>query len=146
MTPAWSNRYIGIRYRWRASSLAGCCCVGLARLVYSDELAINDFPIYDEASKAIRSPRDRASVAAALGHAAGDWPWRPVSAAQAFDLLIFGAGGIDDHIGIVVDPAACLFLHIRPGTVSGLDDYAHAPWRELLRGTYRHDSMGGQNG
>lgn len=64
--------------------------------------------------------------------------WQPVddSEARDFDLLMFRAGGVAEHVGIVVD--GDLMLHLPFGRTSVVEPWRTGEFLPSLAGVYRH--------
>lgn len=136
MTLNWSARYIGIPWSRIDHGMAGTHCYGLARLVYRDELGIKlpDLGHAVERSEVAMMIEDRRRV----------WPWNIVAAGEPFDLVLFRAGTIEDHVGLIVEPG--LMLHVSIGQEAQIDELRNPAWAKRIVAMHRHhDRMGAAN-
>ena len=130
---AWSDAYVGLE----AEDIGPRPCWDLVRRVYADRLAIV-LPAYAEA---VPSLAERAEIAALLAGEALRAPWIavPPGAERAFDVVRFRRGGLECHVGIVVEPGR--MLHATTGASACLDRYRDGRWAPRLSGFYRHERL-----
>lgn len=131
VTRSWTRDYIGLPFMPDGRDRAGIDCWGLVCLVYREQLDI-ELPsysgVYTEASRE------------ALRIVAGQYQswrqnWEPVDFPRALDVVLFRIGGLNAHVGIVIDRRH--MLHILSGIDSCIEAYAGLIWRDRLQGFYR---------
>lgn len=125
---------MGIPWLSRGRDRLGLDCYGLVALVYLERLDIA-LPSYADA---YACALERGEVAALLAGAAAAPPWRAIEpeAAHPHDVLLFRAGRLESHVGVVVTPGR--MLHCAEGTLSCIESYTCGRWRPRLMGVYRH--------
>lgn len=131
----WSRDYVGLPWQFAGRSRAGVDCWGLLWLVYRDVLKI-EVASYER--ETIDAP-EREQIAALLTSDRNKSPWCPVVKEQAFDMAVFKRGGIDSHVGIVVEPGR--MLHITNGTESRVERFDQGRWKPKLIGLHRHTKL-----
>ncbi len=129
MSEEWFGAYIGIPWKLNGRTRDGLDCWGLIWLVAHQRFAL-EVPAYDSYT----GIEDPAVVAAAI--AEHEHEWVRVEAPVEGDALLFGFGRAPRHVAIAVD--AHRMLHIREGGSSRVDRWDAQPWKNMLRGIYRH--------
>ena len=83
----------------------------------------------------------RGADKARLFEPARHWPWLPVSAGaeRALDIVIFQSGGLDDHVGLVVQPGD--MFHCVKGRTSKIESYRSRVWRSREPRFYRREEL-----
>ena len=130
----WS-RYVGIPHADLGRTLDGCDCWGLVRLVYLDELDIA-LPGYEHV---YTSTRERQALDAEIAARAVEPPWREVGDLQPCDVILRSAGRFATHVGLVVDRARVLHMHLKARSV--ICDRSTAFPRDTVVGVYRHEAL-----
>lgn len=135
MTAHWSRDYIGFPYLRAGRSKEGTDCYGLLWLVYRDVL---DIALANYASETVDAT-ERAEIADLIADRARS-PWHTLSAGseREFDMAVFRRGGIESHIGIVIEPGR--MLHIVERGESHVETYASGRWKAKLVAIHRHAS------
>ena len=121
------NGYVGMPYRDRG-------CWELVRLVYREQLGI-DLPSYADEYAAVPE-EDRAELGRLITEHRTDWYAIPPGDERPGDAILFKMLGEPSHIGVIVEPG--LFLHVRAGHLSCVENYLGAKWRPRVEGVYRH--------
>jgi cell wall-associated NlpC family hydrolase len=130
----WSNKYIGIPYVDKGSSLDGADCWGLVRIIFLNERSI-DLPSFEAA---YATAHDNRSVADTLSSATGKghrWPWKQVGDTLEYDVLLFRFGRLACHVGMALNER--LLLHSPKGE-SRIERYDIGQWCNRLVGAYRY--------
>lgn len=128
----WSVDYVGLPWADRGRDRTGCDCWGLVRLVYAEALGISlpsyagDYPSADELRE----------IDGLIRGALGAGPWVEVAAVREFDLVLFGIGRFDSHIGIMVDRSR--MLHMMGCDTAKIERVDTPIWSRRRRGTWRH--------
>ncbi len=133
----WSAGYVGLPWADLGRDRSGCDCWGLARLVYAEQLGI-DLPSY---AGGYLCAAEAAEIDALVRGALDVGPWREVTVAREFDLVLFRRGPYDAHIGIVVAPG--LMLHMMGLDAAKIEALSGPQWARRLRGIWRHEAVEG---
>lgn len=131
----WSAALVGLPWRERGRGQDGVDCWGLIVLAFAGRgIALSSY------AEHYAGVGERARVAALLAEHAGAAPWRPIDGPERpWDVLLFRAGGVATHVGIVTEPGA--MLHIRPGHDSAIERWWGPVWEPRHLGTYRHRAL-----
>ena len=115
----WSNSFVGIPFVNETSSMSGCDCWGLLRLVYRKVLGVKLPPYACDATP---------------DGELGSGRWESVfGCIEPLDFLLWQYPG-RCHVGIAVDRRQ--YLHIQFGGLSKVDQLTIAK-RRILKGVYR---------
>lgn len=139
---SWSNDYVGLPSKAKGRDRRGVDCWGLPRLVLIEAAGAPDDEALLPDSAADYAGLDDGQAIAECMRRTRFWPWTEVQAGQEkpFDLIVFHRGGVDDHMGIVVEPG--LMLHIEDGKRSCVENYRRAgKWANKITGFYRHEAL-----
>lgn len=131
----WSRDYVGLPWRFAGRSRDGIDCWGLLWLIYRDVLKI-DVASYER--ETLDAP-EREQIAALLTEDRNKSPWRHAEQEQQFDMVVFRRGGIESHVGIVVEPGR--MIHILHGGESSIERFDRGRWKPKLVGLHRHESL-----
>jgi len=135
---AWSQ-FIGLPYRAKGRTAAGCDCWGLVRLVLL-ELAAVELPSYAD-RYGLLDAAGRAELSALIRHESRVRIWQPVTFGheRALDLLSLSIVGDHAHVGVVVEPGS--MLHIKVGQTSAIERYTSPAWRRRVNYIRRHAAL-----
>jgi cell wall-associated NlpC family hydrolase len=128
----WSTAYVGLPWADRGRDRSGCDCWGLARLVYEAELGIA-LPSY---AGEYPSAEEQIEIDGLIRGAVAVGPWIEVEAPEPFDLVLFGLGRFDSHIGVMVDRAR--MLHMMGRDAAKIERVDAPQWLRRRRGIWRH--------
>jgi cell wall-associated NlpC family hydrolase len=135
-TPHWSRDYVGLPWQFAGRSREGVDCWGLLWLVYRDVLGIE---VTSYAQETMDAP-EREQIAALLNNDRQVSPWLDVQhgSERPFDMAVFRRGGIDSHVGVVVEPGR--MLHITNGTESRVERFDQGRWKPKLVAIHHHEN------
>lgn len=128
---SWSNRYIGIPWAREDGGRSGTHCWGLVRLVYAEQFGI-------ELADYGGSQGERTD-AVLIADKRREWPWQTIQQPRPGDVAVFQIGGVDDHVGIIVEGR--LMLHVARGRTAEVVSIDAPQWRHRLAGLHRHAGM-----
>lgn len=131
----WLREFVGIPRVVAGRSRAGVDCYGILWLVYRDVLGIEVASYANETLDA----KERAEVADLIAGGRVISPWRQVEIGteREFDMVVFRRGGIESHIGVVVEPGR--MLHVVDENGSYVETYASGRWNARLISAHRHE-------
>lgn len=128
----WSTRFVGLPWADRGRDRAGCDCWGLVRLVYADVLGIS-LPTYVDDYPSTEELRE---IDELIRGALGAGPWIEITDVREFDVVLFGVGRFDSHIGVMVDPRR--MLHMMGRDAAKIEAIDTSVWSRRRRGVWRH--------
>lgn len=142
--PRWAAEYLGIPFRDRGLTRAGCDCWGLYRMIVLERAGVA-LPEYPDIPAGASLEKLETILAAAGG---ADWNQVAVGAERPLDCVLMkglivhgGAKHVAEiHIGCVVAPGT--LIHIERGCEVTLADYRNHPRvKRRVVGFFRHVGM-----
>jgi len=121
----WSNKYIGIKYKWGSTDLAvGSDCVRLAEAIYLNEM---NFKVIKDGESVDRNwyennPQRLIREAVKNGEIITD-----KENLKGFDAVFFKINGIVSHLGVMINNKG-KFVHQLNDMTSRLDDVNARHW------------------
>lgn len=130
-----ASPYIGIPYEYKGSSVSGCDCWGLVRLVYARERHVS-LPSFDEYHEGMQ---DTQGINAAVVEATTA-QWRSLAMGEEVsgDVVVLRVSRLPVHVGIVVDADAQIMMHVMLGRHAVTEPYNGTAWRRRVAGIYRY--------
>lgn len=137
--PPWVGRYVGIPFLDRGSSIHGCYCWGLVRLVFKEQLAI-ELPSYGaiSASEIAASARLIEANATLPPWTIAEAPYRCFDVATFYQRPDPSKPRIERHIGVMIN--ATTVLHVECGCDTVKESLA-GRLRFTLARVRRHEAL-----
>ena len=133
--PAWIRQYVGIEFRERGRTRAGCDCGGLAVIFYRERFGIEIEA--DETDYSVAGPLKAFAKHKALEQTTRGWLQVDPGGEQFADIMVTRTGRALHHVGIIV--ARGWWLHTEEGFNSGVERYSALKLRNYA--VFRHPNL-----
>jgi cell wall-associated NlpC family hydrolase len=117
----WSDKYLSIPWLWRGAATSGCDCLGLVKIILSNEVHIDMKELTPED---INSNYNMIERAIQYGEVIRD-----KNMLKEFDIVFFNIRGEVTHMGIMVDKFG-RFLHQLENKVSRVSHLNSPYWEK----------------
>lgn len=126
------SKYIGVPFREKGRSMDGADCWGLLKLIYSNELGIDDLPDFADRYE---NTRDKFNIPLLL-HIERQ-RWEQVERPQETDAVMFNLAGLPIHVGIMISEDQ--FIHVTKGINACIESIDSPVWANRVQGFYRYE-------
>jgi cell wall-associated NlpC family hydrolase len=127
-------KYIGVPFLNGGRDRYGWDCWGLVHYISRVEFG-RELPSY---SGEYADAHDREEIGALVNRELVErWVQVPAGAERSGDVALFRVTSEPTHTGLIVDPDAGTFIHVRPGVGTCIESYRRWRWRRRVIGFYR---------
>lgn len=127
---AWSDKYLGIPWKWGGDDLKGCDCLGITKLILRQE---NNYCIHESSPLSINSKFKLIEQAIKKGKVV-----KAEKDLKEFDVVFFIIDGEVKHMGLMIDKFG-RFIHQLENKESRVSKLSEPYWKKKFFVGIRHN-------